>query len=161
LTLSSAILTSKKSKGAMEATGRIGSFESNRSSSRPGSDTGRIRVLVVDDDDDIRRLLRVMLGDSERMMVVGEASTAAEALLLAKGGQAEVIVLDHGLGESTTGMEAAPALKAAAPEAKILLFTAFDLAGAARASTAIDGFVRKDHLDQLLGMIRRVAGRAG
>jgi CheY-like chemotaxis protein len=129
----------------------------NESEAAPGP----IRVLVVDDDPDIRRLLRAMLGGSGRMTIVGEASSAAEALERVSDGDAEVIVLDHWLGDPPTGLEAAPALKAAAPEAKILLFTAYDVAGEAKASGAIDAFVRKDHLDGLQVMIRRLAGRAG
>ena len=57
-----------------------------------------------------------------------------------------------------TGLVAAPLLKQAAPTTKILLFTAYDLAGEARAEPAVDAYLRKDHIHLLLATVKRLLG---
>ena len=73
---------------------------------------------------------------------------------------AGLIVLDHAIDGEMTGIQAAPLLKEVAPNAKILLFTAFDLAAAARAEPAIDAYLRKDELSLLLSTVGRLLALA-
>ena len=73
---------------------------------------------------------------------------------MARSMEPGLIILDHGLEGPMNGLEAAPLLKAAAPNAKILLFTAFDMVADASAEPAIDAFLRKTDLDKLLPTVQ-------
>ena len=57
-----------------------------------------VRVLIVDDHGIMRAGLRMLLESHPGMMVVGEASTCADALALTTSTQPDVIVLDLDLG---------------------------------------------------------------
>jgi DNA-binding NarL/FixJ family response regulator len=122
---------------------------------------GRTKVLVVVEDDlDMRTLIRITLARDPRLELVGEASSADEALALVRTLEPGLIVLDHAIEGPLTGLDAAPLLKAAAPASKILLFTAYDLAAEARAQPAIDGYLRKDELQLLLPTVERLLSLA-
>jgi hypothetical protein len=56
------------------------------------------------------------------------------------------------------GLSAAPQLKEAAPESKILLFTAYDLEAEARREPAVDAYLRKDEIGKLLPTAQRLLG---
>lgn len=113
-------------------------------------------LVLVEDEADMRLFVRLALSRDPRLEILGEASTAEEAIELAATLDAGLIILDHGLDGVLTGLAAAPLLKAAAPNAKILLFTAYDMAAEARAEPAIDGFLRKDELGRLLSVVRQM-----
>ena len=120
---------------------------------------GRHPVLViVEDDVDMRLMIRVTLLQDPRLDVVGEAASAEEAIELAKGLQPRVVVLDHWLSGQLTGLQAAPMIKAAAPNAKILLFTAFDLKHQADSEPAVDAYLRKDRVAKLLATVDQLLG---
>jgi DNA-binding NarL/FixJ family response regulator len=111
----------------------------------------RIKVfVVVEDEPDMRMLISMMLGKDPRLELLGEAASAAEALAMLDSIDPGLIVLDHGIEGDVMGLQAAPLLKGKAPNAKILLFTAFDMQREAEAEPAVDGFLRKDRIDQLL-----------
>jgi DNA-binding NarL/FixJ family response regulator len=118
----------------------------------------RFSLIVVDDDPDIRMLVRAVIGGDARLEVVGEAVSADEAIQLAGSVAPELILLDHSLDGATTGLKAAPALKAVAPSAKILLFTAYDMAADATREPAVDGFLRKDEVGKLVPAITELLG---
>ena len=118
----------------------------------------RKAVLIVEDEADMRVLIRVTLARDPRIEIVGEASTAEEAIAAAETGGPGAIVLDHSIDGAMTGLEAAPALKAAAPGSKIILFTAYDMAAEARREPAIDAFLRKDDLGHLLHTVEDMLG---
>jgi len=113
-------------------------------------------LVVVEDEPDMRELIRITLAQDPRLEVVGEASSAVEALELVRSAEPGLIVLDHSIEGEMTGLEAAPLLKAAAPAVKILLFTAYDLAAQARAEPSIDGYLRKDEFHLLLRTVERL-----
>ena len=113
---------------------------------------------IVEDEPDMRLLIRLALTRDERMRPVGEASSAAEAIDLLSSTSPELIVLDHSIEGDVMGLEAAPLLKAKAEGAKILLFTAFDMASQAEAEPSVDGYLRKDRIDQLLPTAQRLLG---
>lgn len=116
-----------------------------------------LRVLVVvEDDRDMRLLVRVTLAADPRIEVAGEATSAEEALSLVPTLDPGLIILDHAIDGDMTGLDAAPLLKRLAPKAKILLFTAYDLAAQAGAEPAIDAFLRKDDIDLLLRTVQRL-----
>lgn len=118
----------------------------------------RASLIVVDDDPDIRMLVRAVISGDARLELTGEAVSADEAIQLAGSVAPQLILLDHSLEGATTGLKAAPALKAAAPDAKILLFTAYDMAADANREPAVDGFLRKDEVAKLVPMITRLLG---
>ena len=118
---------------------------------------GTTKVLViVEDEPEMRQLVRMLLSRDPRIEVMGEASTAEAAIELARSLQPGLIVLDHFIDGPVMGADAAPALKAAAPSARILLFTAYDMATRARDEPAIDAFLRKDELTKLLTTAQRL-----
>ena len=94
--------------------------------------------VVVEDEADMRRVIRATLERDSRLQLVGEATTAAEALTLLDTVEPGLIVLDHAIDGEVMGLQAAPLFKARAPASKVLLFTAYDMArrrGPSRRST--------------------------
>ena len=118
-----------------------------------------MRVLVVvEDDPDLALLIEITLSGDPRIEMFGGASTALAAIELAREGQPSLIVLDHFINGDIMGLEAAPMLKAVAPEAKILLFTSHPLEVEADREPAIDAFLRKSNITELLPTARRLLG---
>lgn len=122
--------------------------------------------VVVEDDPDMQVLISMLLRRDLRMGLLGQASSAESALaLLSQPGVQEafrsspgVIILDHGIEGDVMGLDAAPLLKAKAPAAKILLFSAFDLASEAARDPAVDDYLRKDQVERLLPRVQRLLG---
>jgi DNA-binding NarL/FixJ family response regulator len=119
-------------------------------------------LVVVEDDPDMRMLIRLTLALERQFHVDGEASTAAAALETVRrlDDDLDLIILDHFIDGDVMGLQAAPLLKAAAPSAKILLFTSHDLATEARREPAIEAYLSKSNLDQLVPTARRLLGLA-
>ena len=115
-------------------------------------------LVVVEDEEEMRRLIRLLLSQDPRVEIAGEAATAAEAIELARASDPGLVVLDHSIEGDVMGLQAAPMLKAVAPNAKILLFTAYDMAAEARREPAIDAYLRKDDLDKLLRTVEDMLG---
>lgn len=107
-------------------------------------------LVVVEDEPDIRLLIRMQLELDPRLEILGETGTAEEAIELTRSQLPGLIILDHQLQGHLMGLTAAPQLKEVAPQAKILLFSAFDLEKEAEASPAIDRFLSKSRFDLLL-----------
>ncbi len=87
----------------------------------PAPDTD-IRILVVDDHTLFRRGLVALLARDPRHKVVGDAADAGQAQRRAQELQPDLILLDNHLA-GVTGVEALPALREAAPGARILMLT--------------------------------------
>ena len=120
---------------------------------------GDARVFaIVEDQPDMCLLIRLALTRDPRFRSAGEASSADEALALLDDVEPALIILDHSIEGDVMGLQAAPLLKAKASGAKILLFTAHDMSGEAAAEPAVDGFLRKDRIDQLLATAQRLLG---
>ena len=117
-----------------------------------------IVLELVEDDPDLRTLLRIMLGRDARLSLMGEAASADAAIDLARDLHPGIVILDNGLEGLMTGMEAAPKIKAASPGVRVLLFSATDLEVEAADEPAIDCFLRKDRLSDLLPTIERMLG---
>jgi DNA-binding NarL/FixJ family response regulator len=119
----------------------------------------RVKVFVIiEDEPDMRALIGLLLGRDPRLELVGEASSAEEALAVLDTIDPGLIVLDHGIEGELMGLEAAPLLKQKAPAAKILLFTAFDMRREASLEPAVDEFLRKDRIADLLPTAQRLLG---
>lgn len=120
---------------------------------------GLIRVFLVDDHEIVRRGVRSMLEEQGDIEVVGEASTAAQALPAILDLAPDVCVLDAQLPDGS-GIDVCREMRAVDPEIKGLILTSFDdedaitsaiLAGAA-------GYVLKQiESNSLISGIRLVA----
>lgn len=97
--------------------------------------TAPVRILVVDDHTLFRRGLTALLSRDSGLRVVGDAADAGEAQRRAAELQPDLILLDNHL-PGVSGVDALPALRQAAPAARIMMLTvsedAADLAGALR-----------------------------
>ncbi len=98
-----------------------------------------IRILVVDDHTLFRRGLTALLARDPRLSVVGDAADAGQALRRAQELQPDLILLDNHL-PGVNGVDALPALREAAPKARIIMLTVSedesDLAAALRGGAA-------------------------
>jgi two-component system nitrate/nitrite response regulator NarL len=114
-------------------------------------------VVIVEDDPDIQSLISTIFSMDPRFTVSGLAESAEEALELARTTGPEIIVLDDRLAGELTGVEAVPQLKAAAPDAKIILFTAHaDLQARVVNQPAIDAFLLKTETGELLPLAQQL-----
>jgi DNA-binding NarL/FixJ family response regulator len=118
-----------------------------------------IGILVVDDHPIVRQGLVATLEDEPDFEVVGAASSAEAALTLATRARPDVILLDLEL-PGLSGIEAIPALLAASPQSRILVFTAYDteerVLGAVRAGAS--GYLLKGAaVAEIAAAIRAVA----
>jgi DNA-binding NarL/FixJ family response regulator len=84
-----------------------------------------IRILVADDHPVVRDGLVAMLGTQPDFTVVGEAATGREVVAQAQSARPDVVLLDLEMPEMD-GVEALRALRAVCPEARAIVFTAFD-----------------------------------
>ena len=80
------------------------------------------RVVVIDDHTLFRRGVIALLSHEAAFTVVGEAASAAEGVKVAMAVHPDIVLLDlnmPGIG----GLQAIPALKEAAPQARIVMLT--------------------------------------
>ncbi len=100
-----------------------------------------LRVLVVDDQPDLRMLLRMQL-EVDGHEVVGEAVDVTSALALAQALAPQAVVLDRELPDGS-GIDLVPALRAACPGVRIIVFSADPSGRQAAEAAGADGFLRK------------------
>ena len=81
-----------------------------------------IRILVVDDHTLFRRGLTALLSRDPRFDVIGDAADAGEAQRRAQELAPDLILLDNHL-PGVNGVDALPALREAAPQARVLMLT--------------------------------------
>jgi DNA-binding NarL/FixJ family response regulator len=83
---------------------------------------GDVSLLIVDDNTVIRQGLRSLLEPEDRIEVVGEASTGAEAIQWMKKHSAGVVLMDIRM-PIIDGVDATSEILRAKPEARILILT--------------------------------------
>ena len=121
---------------------------------------GDIRVLIADDNVVIRQGLRDLLSTEERIAVVGEASTGAEAIQWIRRHPAEVVLMDIRM-PVIDGIGATAEIARTRPEARVLILTVSEdpttLARSLRAGAK--GYLVYSHFspDELVGAIEAVA----
>lgn len=120
--------------------------------------TSSIELLLVDDHTLFRRGLKALLEQDDRFTVTAEAGDVGEALRCLQRRPPQVILLDNHL-PGVRGVDAIPALKEAAPGARVLMLTVSenenDLAAALQAGA--DGYLLKTvESDQLCETIVKV-----
>jgi len=121
------------------------------------------RVFLLDDHELVRRGIRDLLWAEDDLQVVGEASTADEALERIPQTKPDVAVLDVRLGDDPsgrTGIEVCRELRSTHPEVACVMLTSFadDEALFASIMAGASGYVLKQIRGaDLIGAIRRVA----
>ena len=88
------------------------------------AEQGLVGVLVCDDNAAIRDVLTLIIEVDDRLAVGGYAADGNEAIAEAERLRPQVITLDLAMPR-LTGLEALPELRAVAPEAAIVVFSAF------------------------------------
>ena len=121
---------------------------------------GPLRVLLADDHAVVRKGIREFLEEDGEVTVVAEASGGAEAVRLAGEYRPTVAVLDVQM-PGLNGIEATRQIKAAYPEIRVLILTAYDedpyVFALLRAGA--DGYVLKNaDPDDLVRAVKAVAG---
>jgi DNA-binding NarL/FixJ family response regulator len=91
---------------------------------RTGTD-GPVRVFLLDDHEVVRRGVRDLLDDEPDITVVGEASTAEQALVRVPALRPQVAVLDVRLPDGD-GVTVCRELRSRMPELACLMLTSFD-----------------------------------
>jgi DNA-binding NarL/FixJ family response regulator len=86
---------------------------------------GKIRVMLVEDHVLLREGTRELLDKERDLEVIAEAGDGEEAILMANTHRPDVIVMDIALPK-LDGLEATTRIKAANPEATVLVLTAYD-----------------------------------
>jgi len=124
--------------------------------------TAPVRILVVDDHTLFRRGLTALLARDDSLQVVGDAADAGEAQRRAAELQPDLILLDNHL-PGVNGVDALPALRLAAPAARIMMLTVSedeaDLVAALRGGAC--GYLLKTiEGDALVTAIHRAMGGA-
>ncbi|MDO5677677.1 MAG: response regulator transcription factor [Propionibacteriaceae bacterium] len=121
-------------------------------------------LLIADDQTLIRTALATMLALEGDLEVVAQAGTCGEAADRAKDTQPDVVLLDVQMPDGglsvEDGIDAIPAILAAAPQARIIVVTTFGRPGYLRRAMekGAMGFLVKDTpVDRLVESIRRVA----
>ncbi|MGA8724250.1 MAG: response regulator transcription factor [Acidimicrobiales bacterium] len=121
-----------------------------------------IRVFLLDDHELVREGIRALLESDDQIEVVGEASTAAEALARAPLAKPDVAILDVRLEEGS-GIEVCRELRSASPDLICLMLTSFadDEALYASVMAGAAGYVLKQIKSRdLIADVKKVASGA-
>jgi DNA-binding NarL/FixJ family response regulator len=89
---------------------------------RVGGGSAGIRVLLVDDHPMVRRALAEALSDEDDLTVVGECEDGGQAVEAAERLRPDVVFMDVSMA-GTDGLAATAALRAARPEARVIVLT--------------------------------------
>ena len=121
--------------------------------------TKKIRLLLVDDHAIVRLGLMTLLNDQPDMEVVGEASTASEAVKAAEKLHPDVVLMDIRLpGEG--GIEATRQVTERFPSSKVVILTSFaddELVVRAIRAGAVGYVLKQVETDELLRAIQAAA----
>jgi two-component system, NarL family, nitrate/nitrite response regulator NarL len=117
------------------------------------------RVLLVDDHPVVLQGIGQMLRSSDRFQVIGEATSAEQALEIGAREQPDLVVLDLRVGDALAP-DICIGLHAVAPNARIVILTAFDdepLLRACVAAGAVGVLLKDMHGLDLIGALKRVS----
>lgn len=118
------------------------------------------KILLVDDHEVVREGVKKILAEQSGTITFGEASTAAEALRLARGQDWDVAVLDLSLG-GRSGLEVLKELKQLRPQLPVLILSMHSEEQYARRAfkAGAAGYITKDSpRTELVKAINKVTG---
>ena len=118
-----------------------------------------VRVVVVDDHELFADALKMYLTRDARIEVVGVASSGQEAIDLALGMGADVVLMDIFM-RGMDGLEATKRLRAIRPETHVIVLTGLsgDEIGDEARQAGADGYLQKGAVhDQVVDAVLRVA----
>jgi DNA-binding NarL/FixJ family response regulator len=121
-----------------------------------------IGVFLCDDVPELRALLRYGLEEDEELKVVGEASTAREAIDAVGALRPDVVLLDLSM-PGMDGLEAIPLLREVAPDMAIVVFSGFAAERMREPALALGAarYLEKGvPLESVRATVREVAGTA-
>jgi DNA-binding NarL/FixJ family response regulator len=84
----------------------------------------QLRTVLVDDVDEMRHVVRTLLRRDGRFDIVGEASNGSDAVDVVGAVLPDLVVLDIGM-PVLDGIAALPRLRAAAPDARIVMLSGY------------------------------------
>lgn len=104
-----------------------------------------VQVMLVDDHAVVRAGLKQLLESDGRFAVTGEAATAGEALRVAQATQPAIVIMDVRLPDQS-GIEACREIRAAMPEARVIMLTSYpdDDAVVAAVMAGASGYLLKE-----------------
>ncbi|WP_068262659.1 response regulator [Janibacter limosus] len=88
--------------------------------------TSTVRVVVVEDHPVTRMGIVALLGQDERLSVVGQAGTGEEALAVVETERPDVVVTDLRLGDGMDGVGVTSAVRAMRGAPAVLVLTTYD-----------------------------------
>lgn len=118
-----------------------------------------VRVVLADDHAIVRKGIREFLEETPEITVVAEAGDGAEALRLVAEHRPDVAMLDIQM-PPITGIEATRQIKAAFPDVRVLILTAYedDPTVFALLHAGADGYLLKDaDPDELVRAVKATA----
>jgi len=126
----------------------------------PSPEKTTIRLLLVDDHVVVRYGLKMLLGASDHLEVVGEAATQEAAIAEAARLEPDIVLMDVRLPDGS-GIEACREIRSARPETRVLFLTSFadDEALLATFLAGGQGYLLKE-IDEG-GLIRSIEAVAG
>ncbi len=107
------------------------------------------QVLLADDDDALRSALSLLLGTRLGVTVIAEASSMEAALDAAQACQPDLILLDWELSGEPR-LCRTDALRAAAPNARLIVASARPESAAQALADGADAFVNKTDLPEVI-----------
>lgn len=84
----------------------------------------KLRVVLADDTPEYRLLLKLVLEQDGRFVVVGEAADGEQAVAVATAERPDAVVLDLAM-PVMDGLQAIPRIRASAPEAAVVVLSGF------------------------------------
>jgi len=136
-------------------------FESSNNGATESEESDQIRVFLMDDHEIVRRGVADLLEAESDMTVVGEASSAREAIRVVDRTLPDIAILDIRLGEGQgNGIEVCREIRSSHPEIACLILTSFadDQALIDAAVAGAAGYVLKQiRSNELVESIRKVA----
>lgn len=117
-------------------------------------------LLIADDFDLLRQDLKELLNSQPDLQVVGEASSGAGIVELAKNVKSDLILLDIEMENMSAGIHAAEAIRARDPDRMIIYLTAHDtdrMILTAMGTGAVDYIVKGESDETVLEHIRAAA----
>ena len=122
------------------------------------NDGRSIRVAICDDHVAIRSALRDLLEDEPDVVIVGETTTADEAVREVRRSRPYVLLLDISM-RGRSGLDALPGLREASPQTGIVIISVEGASRFRQAAFAAGarGYVSKDAPGKIISAVRQAA----